>query len=173
MGGRRRGCGCRPGSYVPQEQWRPVTVTATAAGVSATATATPTVLSFDPGDGSAPVSCTGPGRAWVFGQDKNFDPAPGGCSYAYPRSSYGFPEGMVTATYAITWQVTWSATGRAGWGVAGCDDDLDGPVRGGRGTGGDPVRPGSLRVRSRVQTPDRHGATGGGSAAGPGGCRRP
>ena len=103
--------------YVPAAQWKPVRVTASAGGLSATATATPTVLMFDPGDGSGPVSCAGPGRAWVYGQDKNFDPAPGGCSYAYLKSSYGFPGGMVTATYSITWEITWAATGGAGGGL--------------------------------------------------------
>ena len=100
--------------FVPAQQWQPVTVTATAGGLSATATARPTALTFDPGDGSAPVSCAGPGRAWAYGVDKNFDVAPGGCSYAYPRSSFGFAGGMVTATYAIRWEITWTATGGPG-----------------------------------------------------------
>lgn len=100
--------------YVPVAQWKPLTVSATAGGVTATATATPTVLAFDPGDGSAAVSCAGPGRAWVFGQDKNFDVAPGGCSYAYLRSSYGYPGGMVTARYSITWSIRWTGAGGAG-----------------------------------------------------------
>lgn len=100
--------------YVPVAQWKPLTVSATAGGVTATATATPRMLAFDPGDGSAVVSCAGPGRAWVFGQDKNFDVAPGGCSYAYLRSSYGYPGGMVTARYSITWSIRWTGAGGAG-----------------------------------------------------------
>jgi hypothetical protein len=99
--------------FVPAAQWKPLSLTARAGGVTATATATPTLLAFDPGDGAAPVSCVGPGRAWVFGQDRNFDVAPGGCSYAYQRSSYGYPGGMVTARYSITWAIRWTGTGGA------------------------------------------------------------
>ena len=99
--------------YVPAQQWRVLRVSATAGGITATATARPVALELDPGDGTGVVSCVGPGRAWVFGVDKNFDVAPGGCSHAYRRSSYGSPDGMVTARYAIRWRVSWTATGGA------------------------------------------------------------
>lgn len=96
--------------YVPAEQWKPVSVTAAAGGVSSTVTATPSSLSFDPGNGDGPVTCTGPGRAWVEGRDGNLDAAPGGCGYTYLKTSFGHPGGMVTARYTITWKVTWAGS---------------------------------------------------------------
>ena len=44
--------------------WQPVSKTVTAGAVWGRATATPVTLSFTPGDGSAPVSCPGPGSEW-------------------------------------------------------------------------------------------------------------
>lgn len=96
--------------FIPADQWKPVSVTAVVGGVSATVTATPTTLTFDPGNGDAPVSCTGPGRAWVQGQDDNLAHAPGGCDYTYTKTTFGYPGGMLNATYTITWAVSWSGS---------------------------------------------------------------
>lgn len=100
--------------YVPAAQYKPKTVRAQLGTVWAEATATPVALTFIPGDGSPGVACAGPGRAWVYGQDMNDTPPPGGCGYTYTHSSYGQPGGMVTATYGIQWDVTWTGSGGAG-----------------------------------------------------------
>src|SRR5262249_41784115 len=84
-------------------------------GVGAMATATPVVLRFDPGDGTPAVACRGAGTA--------FDPARYGlhaasptCDHIYPRSSFGAPGEQATATYEISWRVSW--TGWTGTGPA-------------------------------------------------------
>jgi hypothetical protein len=87
---------------------------AAAGGVSAQVTVTPTQLSFTPGDGARAVSCAGPGVAWQH-SDGPWAASPAGCDYRYPHSSIGQPNGEVTATYGITWTITWSAsTGASG-----------------------------------------------------------
>ena len=72
--------------------------------VSATVTATPVGLLFDPGDGSAPVRCAGPGRAWVE-RDGNAAP-PAGCGYRYRSVT----DGTITSTVSILWDVTWAGS---------------------------------------------------------------
>jgi hypothetical protein len=91
-----------------------LTARATAGGVWSQVTVTPSRLTFTPGDGSPPVSCAGPGVAWQRG-DGVWAGSPTGCDYRYPHSSIHQPVGVVTATYGIRWQVTWtSSTGAAG-----------------------------------------------------------
>jgi hypothetical protein len=85
--------------------WRTLTATARAGGVSASVTVAPQSLSFDPGDGSAAVVCTGPGRAWTS-DDGNEQPTNGGCGYRY-HSATSQP---VTSTQSIRWAVTWRAS---------------------------------------------------------------
>jgi hypothetical protein len=85
--------------------WRTQSATARAGGLSATVTVKPMALSFAPGDGSAPVSCAGPGRAWTSA-DGDGQPTNGGCAYRY-RSATSQP---VTSTQSIRWAVTWRAS---------------------------------------------------------------
>jgi len=68
-------------------------------------TVSPMSLSFDPGDGDAPVVCDGPGRAWTSA-DGDGAPTDGGCGYRY-RSATTQP---VTSTQSIRWAVTWRAS---------------------------------------------------------------
>lgn len=100
--------------YVPQQQYKPVSVRAEVGAVWAEATATPVALTFYPGNGDPPVRCSGPGRPWDPNRDTNDTPPPGGCGYTYTRSSYGQPQGMVTATHGILWHITWQGSGGAG-----------------------------------------------------------
>lgn len=95
--------------YSDPAAWGPVSRTVTLRGVFATVTATPTALNFDPGDGNAPVSCPGPGRAW---QDSDgFDPpAAGECGYQYKK----IEATPITGTETITWNVSWTGTGGSG-----------------------------------------------------------
>jgi len=92
--------------------YRTLSARASSGGVWAQVTVTPSALTFRPGDGGRTVSCRGPGRPWRAGRDGQWDRAPGGCSYAYPRSTFGYPhKGQLTATYGIVWTVTWSGSG--------------------------------------------------------------
>jgi hypothetical protein len=93
--------------------YKRLTARVAAGAVWAQVTVTPTALTFRPGDGASTVSCAGPGRAWVAGHDSQWAPPPGGCDYAYPRSTYGHRNGELTATYGITWTVTWTGSGGA------------------------------------------------------------
>jgi hypothetical protein len=97
--------------WTAASSWHTFTATARAGGVWATATATPTTLSMAPGDGHATVSCNGPGSVWQSGVNRPWDPSPSGCQYQYPHSSINNPHQEVTATYTITWQLTWIGSG--------------------------------------------------------------
>jgi hypothetical protein len=63
------------------------------------------------GDGHAAVSCAGPGSVWRNGVNGPWEPSPSGCQYRYPHSSIHDPNEEVTATYTITWQLTWTGSG--------------------------------------------------------------
>jgi hypothetical protein len=77
--------------------------------VTATVFATPVEVTWDPGDGSDPVTCTGPGRGSA--------PEPGGedatCAVVYAhRSTAGSAgaDGTWPLTATVTWAVRWEAT---------------------------------------------------------------
>jgi hypothetical protein len=86
--------------------WKTLTATARAGGNWATVTARPVLLTFTPGDGSASVSCPGPGRPWTDA-DGNARPTRGACGYQYKRVT----RGPVTSTQTITWRLTWRGSG--------------------------------------------------------------
>jgi hypothetical protein len=98
--------------WTDRAAWRPVSKRVCAGALCGTATARPTGLSLDPGDGGPAVSCPGPGTAWVRPAGGSWVPGaqPQGCAYRYVRSSFGYPGGQVSASYAITWDVAWSGT---------------------------------------------------------------
>ena len=88
--------------------YKPLTQTVSLGGVSATVTAKPVGLLFDPGDGSNPVRCDGPGRAWT---DADGKAAPSsGCGFEYTHVT----NGTVLTRITILWQVSWSGSGGAG-----------------------------------------------------------
>jgi hypothetical protein len=107
-----------PASYAP------VSKTESVPGVSATVVARPSVLVFDPGDGSAPVSCPGPGRAWTDADGAR--PPPGGCGFRYRHTSDG---AVLTATVTIRWDVTWTGSVGAGGVFNGMTTQAAGPVQ--------------------------------------------
>jgi hypothetical protein len=90
--------------------WRQVSRTARVGPVWATVTVRPTALVFEPGDGSAAVSCPGPGRAWTPA-DGDRAPNGGGCGFVFRRVT---ADGPVTASVAIRWKVSWTGSGGAG-----------------------------------------------------------
>lgn len=87
------------------EGWQSMTRTVELRGVSATVTATPTGLTFDPGDGSAAVSCAGPGRPWTQADGDN-PPSGSACGYTYRSVT---PNGPLTATTSVQWSVNWTS----------------------------------------------------------------
>jgi len=98
--------------WVPAGEWHPLSVTVTAGPVWATATASPVGLSFQPGGGFGPVSCTGPGSRYnpalpAAKQDT-------GCEFSYLRSSAGQPGNAYQATVTVSWNVSWTGSGGAG-----------------------------------------------------------
>lgn len=86
--------------------WGSLTATASAGGNWATVTAQPVSLTFDPGNGSAGVSCPGPGRPWVE-SDGNSAPSQGACGYQYSKVTGLGYDHPITTTQTITWQLTW------------------------------------------------------------------
>jgi hypothetical protein len=88
--------------------FKALTQTVSLGGVSVTVIAKPVGLLFDPGDGSNPVRCDGPGRAWTDA-DGNGPPS-SGCGFAYTHVT----NGTVQTRVAILWQVSWTGTGGAG-----------------------------------------------------------
>ena len=98
-----------PASYQPK------TVRAAIGPVWAQVTVTPVALTFAPGDAGTTMSCAGPGKAWTP-QTGPWAAEPTGCDYGYPRSTYGYPGGELTATYGIVWRAVWVGSGGTGGG---------------------------------------------------------
>lgn len=99
-----------PGSWAVRSK------TVCAGALCATAVAKPSRLTFDPGNGDAPVSCPGPGTVFQRPAGGSWVPGvqPQGCDYQYTRSSYGDPNGEVTSVYTTGWTVTWTASNGQG-----------------------------------------------------------
>jgi hypothetical protein len=83
--------------------------------VWAQVTVTPVALTFAPGNSGRTATCPGPGKVWTP-EVGPWAHAPGGCDYSYPRSTYGYPGGELTATYGIVWRATWVGSGGTGGG---------------------------------------------------------
>jgi hypothetical protein len=89
--------------------WKTLSATATAAGYTATVTARPVALLYDPGDGSRPQPCAGPGRPWT-NADGNSAPTDGACGYQYTKVT----SSPITSTQSIVWKITWTGTNNSG-----------------------------------------------------------
>ncbi len=102
--------------WIDPATFQPVSKTVTTGAVWGKATATPVSLGFTPGDGSHSVSCPGPGSPWKANDQTWLAPVnPQGCSYRYLQSSLGVGgDDQVTATYTITWNVTWTGSDDTG-----------------------------------------------------------
>ena len=93
-------------------QWGTHTISASESGVSVTATVAPSYVSYDPGDGSAPVTCGNPGtiRPWNR-NDLMSNHSPSRCEHTYmTTNTLGDPDSRFSVTATVTWKVTWSAT---------------------------------------------------------------
>ena len=85
------------------DNWTPLTSSATAAGVTATVTATPTDVTWNPGDGSKPIVCDGPGVAYNLNRKDAQQSTD--CSFTYTTKA-----GKFTITATQRWTVTYTAT---------------------------------------------------------------
>ncbi|MCL2470404.1 MAG: hypothetical protein FWF25_01490 [Propionibacteriaceae bacterium] len=93
-------------------QWGTQSVSASADGVTVTATVTATSVSFDPGDGSEPVTCATPGtvRPWDP-EDPLSHHSPTGCEYTYLQTNtLGDVGSRFVVSATVTWTVVWSST---------------------------------------------------------------
>ena len=88
--------------WLDPDQWLSHTARAELPGVWAEVTASPVSVAWDPGDGSAPVVCDGPGRPATSGGEPD-------CAHVY--TVVGDYTLTVRVTYAVTWR---SSTGASG-----------------------------------------------------------
>ena len=97
--------------WVNPAVWSPRSQTAAVPGERVTATAIPAAVTWRMGDGAV-VTCPGPGTPY----SAMFPPASASldCGHTYQRPSAGQPGGVYRVTATITWDITWTGTGRAG-----------------------------------------------------------
>lgn len=90
--------------WMDRSEWTPVTARAELPGIWAEVTATPTKVVWTPGDGTAPITCTGPARP-----HPGTDGATTDCGHVYTDTA------SLTLRAAVTYTVTWrSSTGETG-----------------------------------------------------------
>ncbi|MBV6508822.1 MAG: hypothetical protein JJLCMIEE_01888 [Acidimicrobiales bacterium] len=78
----------------------PISVTAEVDGWYATTTATPVSVTFDPGDGSAAISCPGGGTPYDFSRPAASQRS--GCTHEYTDT------GSYTISATVVWAVSWT-----------------------------------------------------------------
>jgi hypothetical protein len=105
--------------WVAPSSWVTLRQRTQAGPVWAVVTARPTSTTWDPGDGSAPVTCMGPGTAYV--KSESAESQHSDCTYTYRRSSADQPQTgpdpndrFFTVTVTTTWSVTWAGAGGTG-----------------------------------------------------------
>ena len=130
-------------------EWQSVARTVELRGVSATVTATPTALVFDPGDGSAPVTCDGPGRPWTEADGSN-PPSAGGCGYMYRAVT---PDGPVDGDDVDPVVGGLDQQRRRGRDLPGADHAVVVVLSGGTDSGGDQVKTPTLTVNGADRQP--------------------
>lgn len=92
------------------DTWGPISDFAEQAGLRVDITARVTGITWDMGDGSAPIRCPTPGTPY----DDSYGAAPSpDCGYAgYQRPSRDARNGRYQVTATTSWQVTWSGGGQ-------------------------------------------------------------
>jgi hypothetical protein len=105
--------------WVDQRQWRTLRQRTQAGPVWAVVTARPMSVSWDPGDGSQPVVCAGPGTP--YDPSESADAQRTDCSYTYARSSASQPQTgpnendrFFSVTVTTSWLVSWVGAGGTG-----------------------------------------------------------
>jgi hypothetical protein len=99
-------------TWLPTNQWAPLSATASVPGESVTATATPLSVTWSWGDGSSTV-CTGPGTPYINGVS---DPAAASpdCGHTYQHTSASAPNQQFPVTATLAWTVAWTGGGTSG-----------------------------------------------------------
>ncbi len=94
--------------WVDSTNWRPQQATDSDGALAVTLTATPSTLTYDPGDGTAPVDCHGPGTPYVPGRSDAWAPSPT-CGHTFTHTG---PTGVATVTTrtTLTWTFAWRAS---------------------------------------------------------------
>ena len=93
-------------------QWGTHTLTDADGSLSVNATITSTSITFDPGNGDAPVVCGNPGtpRPWDP-NDLLSHHSPSGCEYTYLHTNtLGDKDSRFVVSATVTWTVTWSSS---------------------------------------------------------------
>jgi hypothetical protein len=105
--------------WLDPASWQTLQQRTSAGPVWAEVTATPVSTSWDPGDGSEPLVCAGPGTVYDRSRPENAQSTD--CSYTYRRSSAEQPQTgpdvndrFFTVTVTTTWSVTWRGAGGSG-----------------------------------------------------------
>lgn len=105
--------------WIPPSQWRTLSQRTSAGPVWAEVTASPVSTTWDPGDGSPAVTCSGPGSP--YDSSKPASAQSTDCSYTYRRSSADQPQTGSSAndrffnvTVTTSWSVSWIGSGGAG-----------------------------------------------------------
>jgi len=93
-------------------QWGTHTLTATQDGTTVTATVTPTTATFDPGDGTTPITCPTPGTPRPWNPDDLLSHhSPTGCEHTYTTTNQlGSIDSRYTITATVTWTIDWTTT---------------------------------------------------------------
>jgi hypothetical protein len=105
--------------WIPRSQWQALSQRTQAGPVWAQVTARPVSTTWDPGDSSAPVTCSGPGTPYDSSRPASEQSTD--CSYTYTRSSADQPQSgpdpndrFFTVTVTTTWAVSWVGVGGLG-----------------------------------------------------------
>jgi hypothetical protein len=105
--------------WVDPGSWRTLRQRTSVGPVWAEVVAAPVSTTWEPGDGSAPFTCAGPGT--VYDQSRPDGLQSTDCSYTYRRSSADQPQTgptdndrFFTVTVTTRWQVTWTGSGGTG-----------------------------------------------------------
>lgn len=88
----------------------PRSASASAGGITVTAHGKLAGIDIDPGDGSAPLTCT----ATELAATQRALEGPGICSVTWERTSTDQPRGTYPLTVTTHWEITWSGGGEAG-----------------------------------------------------------
>ena len=93
-------------------QWGEHTLEASLDGNSITAKVRADKVTYDVGDGSAPVVCQNPGTWRPFSDNELMRThSPAGCEHTYMKTNtLGDKNSRYTVSATVTWKVTWSAT---------------------------------------------------------------
>jgi hypothetical protein len=90
--------------------WAPIgPITESSGTVTVAVMASPQQVTWNPGDGGAPIVCDGPGEPWTLGADESSS----SCSHVYTSSSADLPGASYSASATVQWSFEWWLNGVA------------------------------------------------------------